>query len=145
MCPHILPYMCPHILPYMCVPQLFLRREQQVDKQFKVDETATPPATGIFVLCSSICVRMLLYMFKADETATPPATGICVLCSSICVRMLLYKFKADETATPTATPATGICVLCSSLCVRMLLYNACNACNRHMCSMFLYVCPHATI
>ena len=81
----------------MCVPQLFLRREQQVDKQFKVDETATPPATGICVLCSSICVRMLLYKFKADETATPPATpatpatGICVICSYMCVRMLLYK------------------------------------------------------
>jgi hypothetical protein len=32
----------------------------------------------------AICVRILLEKFKADETATPPATGICVLCCYMC-------------------------------------------------------------
>ena len=78
------------MLPYICVPQLFLRREQQVDKQFKADETATPPATGICVLCSYVsacyyvyvlCVRIILYMYYVFlyvcRHATIYGDGVC--------------------------------------------------------------------
>ncbi len=73
----------------MCVPQLFLRREQQVDKQFKADETATPPATGICVLCSYVSACYYVYLLYMC-----PHNNIYSTCYYICVRMLLYMAMA---------------------------------------------------